>query len=58
VLTSLSIGTTDAIAVGTVLARGSRDYQLSAKLHFSTTVGQVDVDITQSGQLGQSVAFR
>jgi hypothetical protein len=40
------------------LARGSRDYQLTAKLHFSTTVGQIDVDVTQSGQLGSSLASR
>jgi LEA14-like dessication related protein len=58
VLTSLSIAASDAIVVGTVLARGSRDYQLTAKLHFSTTVGQIDVDVTQSGQLGSSVASR
>ena len=55
--TSLTIATSDAIVVGTVLARGARDYQLTARLHFSTSVGQIDVDVTQSGQLGQSVAL-
>lgn len=57
VTTSLTIATSDAIVVGTVLARGARDYQLTAKLHFSTSVGQIDVDVTQSGQLGQSLAL-
>ena len=58
VTTSLSIATGDAIAVGTVLARGSRDYQVNVKLHFATSVGQIDVDVAHSGQLGQNVALR
>ncbi len=58
VTTSLSIAASDAIAVGTVLARGSRDYRLTAKLHFSTSVGQIDVDVAQTGQLGQALALR
>ena len=58
VSTSLSIATTDAIAVATVLARGSRDYQVNVKLHFATSVGQIDVDVAHSGQLGQNVALR
>lgn len=53
VTTSLSIATSDALAVAGVLARGSRDYQISVRLHFSTQVGQIDVDVTHQGQLGQ-----
>ena len=52
VKTTLSIGTSDAIAVGSVLARGARDYQIDVRLHFSTTVGPIDVDVRQTGQLG------
>jgi LEA14-like dessication related protein len=58
VKTSLSIAASDAIIVGSVLARGARNYQLTAKLHFSTTVGQVDVDIVHAGELSQPVALR
>jgi hypothetical protein len=59
VMTSLSIAACDAIVVGSVRARGSRDYQLTAELHFSTSVGQIDVDVVHTGQLGsQSLALR
>ena len=59
VMTSLSITTADAIVVGGALAQGARNYQLIARLHFSTSVGQVDVDITHTGQLGSgSFALR
>ncbi|HTL32685.1 MAG TPA: LEA type 2 family protein [Kofleriaceae bacterium] len=53
VTTSLSIATGDALNVAAVLARGSRDYQISVRLHFSTQVGQIDVDVTHQGQLGE-----
>lgn len=56
ITTSLSIGTGDAIAVAGVLARGARDYQINVKLHFSTTVGQIDVDVAHTGQLGTQTA--
>jgi hypothetical protein len=59
VTTSLSVAASDAIVVGSVLARGSRDYQLDVKLHFSTSVGQIDVDVAHTGQLGSpSVALQ
>lgn len=54
--TSLSIATTDALAVAAVLAQGSRDYQISVKLHFSTTVGPIDVDVSHTGRLGTQTA--
>lgn len=56
VTTSLAVGTGDAISVATVLARGARDYQINIKLHFSTQVGQIDVDIAHTGQLGTHTA--
>ncbi len=51
VTTSLTIDARDAIDVASSLARGARTYQISARLHFSTTVGQIDVDIQHAGQL-------
>jgi LEA14-like dessication related protein len=57
VKTSLSIAATDAIVVGGALASGARNYQLNAKLHFSTSVGQIDVEVVHTGQLGQSLAL-
>lgn len=51
VATSLTIDARDAIAVAGSLAAGARDYQISARLHFSTTIGQLDVDIQHSGRL-------
>ena len=50
--TTLAIGASDALAIGGVLARGARDYQLDVKLHFSTSVGQIDVDLAHRGSLG------
>jgi LEA14-like dessication related protein len=54
ITTSLTINAGDALAVGSALARGTRDYQVTAKLHFSTAVGQIDVDVTHTGTLGSS----
>ena len=51
VTTSLTIDARDAITVAGSLASGARDYQITARLHFSTTIGQVDVDIQHSGRL-------
>lgn len=52
VTTSLSIDARDALAVAAALGSGARDYQLTAKLHFSTTIGQLDVDLQHAGTLG------
>ena len=54
VTTSLTIAATDAVAVAGILAGGSRDYQVNVRLHFSTQVGNVDVDVVHRGQLGSS----
>jgi len=56
VTTSLSIATSDALAVGAALASGTRDYQIQVRLHFATQVGQIDVDVTHAGRLGTQTA--
>jgi LEA14-like dessication related protein len=52
VTTSLRIDARDAAAVAQALASGARDYQISARLHFSTQIGQLDVQIDHTGTLG------
>jgi LEA14-like dessication related protein len=52
ILTSLTIDLRDALAVSSALAGGARDYQIAAKLHFSTGIGRLDVDVQHTGQLG------
>jgi LEA14-like dessication related protein len=52
VTTSLSIAGMDAINVARMVASGARDYRIDVHLHFATRVGQVDVDVTHAGQLG------
>jgi LEA14-like dessication related protein len=49
--TSLSISAVDAIMVASQLASGAHDYTIAAKLHFSTKVGAIDVDIAHAGTL-------
>lgn len=49
--TSLTVSATDAITVASLVASGSRDYQLHAEFHFSTTVGPIDVAIDHTGTL-------
>jgi len=51
ITTSLTIDARDALAVASSLAGGARDYQLVAKLHFSTPVGPLDVDVQASGTI-------
>jgi LEA14-like dessication related protein len=58
VTTTLSINTGDASAVASVLASGARNYQVEVRLHFSTQVGPLDVDVKHEGQLGSGVALR
>jgi LEA14-like dessication related protein len=55
ITTSLTIDLRDALAVGSALARGVRDYQLAARLHFSTGIGQLDVEVQHAGTLGSGV---
>jgi len=48
---ALRIAATDAIAVGGEVAGGVRSYTLSARLHFSTKLGKVSVDVANTGTL-------
>ena len=34
------------------MASGARNYRIDVHLHFATRVGQVDVDVTHDGLLG------
>jgi LEA14-like dessication related protein len=52
ITTTLGIATSDALAIAGALASGTRDYHLTAQLHFSTAVGQVDVDVEHAGHVG------
>lgn len=52
IATSLAVSASDALAVASVLAAGARSYEVKARLHFSTPVGQVDVDVAHTGTLG------
>jgi len=52
ITTTLTVSSTDAIAVASALAGGARSYEVKARLHFSTPVGQVDVDVAHTGTLG------
>ncbi len=58
VVTTLSLNSGDAVTVASVLASGARDYRVDVKLHFSTQVGQIDVDVNHTGQLGSGIALR
>ena len=57
ITTSLTIDARDAIAVASALASGARDYQLSARLHFATAVGPIDVEVEHRGTLGGGGLF-
>ncbi|HEY5951535.1 MAG TPA: LEA type 2 family protein [Kofleriaceae bacterium] len=58
VTTSLSIAATDALAVGGALASGAHNYQIDVKLHFATSVGQIDVNVQHSGELDSRLALQ
>jgi LEA14-like dessication related protein len=52
VQTSLTVNARDAIAVASALGGGARTYGVKARLHFSTPVGQLDIDVEHTGTLG------
>jgi hypothetical protein len=52
VTTLLTIAARDAIAAGTALASGVRDYRLRARLTFSTPIGPLEVELEHAGTLG------
>lgn len=51
VIAALHIDARDAIAVAGELSRGTRTYRLNARLHFSTAIGPISVDVTGTGEL-------
>jgi LEA14-like dessication related protein len=51
VLAALHIDARDALAVAGELSRGTRTYRIDARLHFSTTLGPITVDVTGTGEL-------
>ena len=52
VTTLLTIAARDAIAAGSALASGARDYKLRARLTFTTPIGPVEVNVEHAGTLG------
>jgi LEA14-like dessication related protein len=54
VTTTLRVDAREAAAVAAQLGRGARDYQLAARLSFSTPVGPITVDVHHRGTLGGS----
>jgi LEA14-like dessication related protein len=52
VTTTLTIDARDAIQVGSLIASGTRTYQLDAKLTFSTNFGPLTVELHHQGTLG------
>jgi hypothetical protein len=54
VTTTLTIDARDAVTVAQALAMGADGYAISATLHFSTTIGPLDVEIRHTGQLSDA----
>lgn len=54
VTTTLVVDARDAVTVAQALATGADGYAISATLHFSTTIGPLDVEIRHSGQLSDA----
>jgi LEA14-like dessication related protein len=58
VTTTLTLGLQDAIAAGSALAGGARDYQLDARLQFSAGFGRLEVAVAHAGNLGEALGAR
>jgi LEA14-like dessication related protein len=58
VTAGLRIDARDAFAVAQQVMAGARDYQLDARLHFATALGEVAVDVHKDGALTDGVALR
>ena len=52
ITTTLGIAASDAMAIAGAIASGTRDYRITAQLHFSTSIGQVEVDVEHAGRVG------
>jgi LEA14-like dessication related protein len=57
VTASLAIGAGDAVEVARRMAGGGRGYALDARLFFSTSVGEVEVDVHKDGDLADGIAM-
>lgn len=51
VTTALRIDLASAASAASAIARGARDYQLAARLHFSTQLGDLTVDVRHQGSI-------
>lgn len=51
VATTLRIDLRDAVDVAAAISRGARDYRITARLHFSTRLGDLTVDLEHQGSL-------
>ena len=56
VTASLHIDARDAFEVAQRVAGGARDYQLDARLHFATALGELSVDVHKDGSLADNLA--
>jgi LEA14-like dessication related protein len=52
VTTMLKLAATDALAAGSALASGARDYKVRAVLRFATPIGPIEVEVEHAGMLG------
>jgi LEA14-like dessication related protein len=58
VTASLRIDAGQALAVASRVSAGARDYTLDARFHFSTSVGDLTVDVHHVGALSDGLALR
>lgn len=58
VTAALHIDARDAFEVARRVAGGARDYQLDARLHFATALGEISVDVHKDGALADGIALR
>jgi LEA14-like dessication related protein len=56
VTASLHIDARDAFDVAQRVAGGAREYQLDARLHFATALGEISVDVHKDGALADGIA--
>jgi LEA14-like dessication related protein len=57
VQTSLRVDLRDAVEVVAAIGGGARDYRLDARLHFSTQLGDLAVDVAHQGSLGDAAGL-
>ncbi len=57
VVASLRIGASQAINVASAIAAGTRTYELTARLHFTSPLGPITVDVGHTGELSDAGAL-